>query len=145
VGVLAGAIAWVQYRNAIFRPTATSFIEEPGRDRVAIRIINNGGAAGMVERIELVSSAHERKPLTKYHWTEPWEAYPPVPFVLPGKASAILVLHTDRAIAADVRTRIMYGNGRLSKCMGFRGVKGKFREATTLPPESLALRAPPSS
>jgi hypothetical protein len=142
VGILAAVIAWMQYRNGVFRPKATTYVEAPTWRRIAVRITNRGGAAGMVERVELVTVDHEAAPLVDYEW-EGWNPSEPVPFVLPGKASAILVLSLKKALAKDVRVRIRYGDGGSSGCLDLQTVPGTLKEKTTLPPDSLAIKKPP--
>lgn len=108
--MLAGTIAWLQYRNGVFRPKAMTSIEEPTRGRVAVRITNHGGAAGMVERIELLTSRHEQAPLVDHDW-EGWGSEAPLPFVLPGKASAVLVLKPKEVLPKDARIRVWSAMG----------------------------------
>ena len=142
VGILAGAIAWMQYRNSVFRPEATAYIEQDKRRRILVRITNQSSAAGTVEDVDLVTSYHDDAPLVDYEW-EGWTVDAPVPFVLPGKTSAILILGTKQKLAADVRVRILYGSNKSSGCINLRSVSGRLAENTVLPPGSLALRNPP--
>jgi hypothetical protein len=98
--------------------------------------------AGTVEDVDLVTSYHDDAPLVDYEW-EGWTVDAPVPFVLPGKTSAILILGTKQKLAADVRVRILYGSNESSGCINLRSVSGSLAENTVLPPGSLALRNPP--
>ena len=96
IGVIGGTIAYQQLRNNSFRPSAMSWREDgwrdPKKDRtvIVLRIYNRGGADGMIERIDVAGPGHEYIREIKFR---DWEGdRSPFPFVLPGYASAILVL-----------------------------------------------------
>jgi hypothetical protein len=96
----------------------------------------------MVERIELLTSRHEQAPLVDYDW-EGWGSDAPLPFILPGKASAVIVLKPKEVLPKDARIRVWYGSGKSSGCLDPHLAMGTLAEKTVLPPESLALRRPP--
>lgn len=140
VGALAATIAWRQYRNSIFKPAVRAYAES-ARTRVAVRIVNLGGAPGMVERVQ-IRNDHDG-PLVPFSWDDDWQADPPVPFILPGKASAILVLRTVTKLRSQSRLEVVYGDASSSGCLRFAEVGGQLAERTVLPPGSLGLRRPP--
>jgi hypothetical protein len=123
VGVLAAIIAAIQYRNSIFRPRTVSYIQSDGL-RIALRVINMGGAAGMVERVELVTDDDDA-PLVDYGW-DGWDGCDPVPFILPGKASAILLLALNRPAEAELRMIVSYGNGTGFRTDHLAAGKGRY-------------------
>ena len=144
VGALAGAIAWLQYRNSVFRPDVEVAAEaEPdtnGRQNVAIRVVNRGGAPGSIERIQLLDGRHHRVAVA---WKSPWsDTNPPLPFLLPGKASAILVLQQPKMLGDDVKVKIIYGDRKDRGCTDIHRARGVLLEYTALPPGSLGITTP---
>ncbi len=140
VGVLAAFIAWSQYRNGIFKPSAKAYVD-PDRKTVAVRIVNLGGAAGMVDRVDIIN--HHNDPLMDLDWGDDWRAHPPVPFILPGKASAILVLKTATDVREKSRLEVVYGDGSSSGCLKLVKSDGTLAEQTILPSGGLGIRRPP--
>jgi hypothetical protein len=140
VGVLAAFIAWSQYRNGIFKPDAKVYVAPDART-VAVRIVNLGGAAGMVDRVDIIND-HDG-PLMDIDWGDDWRAHPPVPFILPGKASAILVLKTATDVRTQSRLEVVYGDASSSGCLELVETDGSLAEQTILPSGGLGIRRPP--
>ncbi|MFM9698962.1 hypothetical protein [Streptomyces europaeiscabiei] len=111
IGVIGGTIAYQQLLNNSFRPAAKSYREEgwddPEKDRmvIVVRIHNRGGADGMIERIDVTGPGHEY--IRKVNFRD-WEGdRPPVPFILPGHASAVLVLTPDDDMQFSTGERVL--------------------------------------
>lgn len=113
----------------------------PHGGTVAVRIVNLGGAAGMVDRVEIIND-HDG-PLMDLDWGDDWRAHPPVPFILPGKASAILVLKTATEVRKQSRLVVVYGDGTSSSCLELVESDGNLAEQTILPSGGLGIRHPP--
>lgn len=118
VGAVAAIIAWQQYRQGQFRPAAKAFRDDR---RVVIQIINEAGGSGLVQDVNLLPPDHSKQSAEFYWWevdgNENHELRL-VPFVLPGRASAQLVLIPRSNINFDgIRVRVDYGDGRDSGCI----------------------------
>ncbi|WP_371480694.1 hypothetical protein [Kitasatospora sp. NBC_00315] len=146
VGVVAGIIAIQQLRNASFLPCATAGWEigwqgeEEAKNRrmVVIHLTNHGGAAGMVERIVMTDPDHDVIDATI---CVGWEEAPqqPLPFILPGKSSAVIVLKPSESpqFVGNRRALVIYGNGK-KKCLPMKKVELSLSaEKTTIPPGAL--------
>jgi hypothetical protein len=143
VGAVAAIIASQQYRQGQFRPAAKAFRDDR---RVVIQIINEAGGSGLVQDVNLFPPDHPRKPAEFYWWevdgNENHELRL-VPFVLPGRASAQLVLipRPDSLAPPDspfnfdgIRVRVDYGDGRDSGCIDIIPTKtGRLYGTTYIP------------
>lgn len=135
VGVVAGLIAYQQYRRDLFRPTVTAFRDED--ERVVVRIINQGAGTGLVQEVNLLPPNHPRGRVRYYTWEVDGSPAPGqrlAPFVLPGRASAQLVLRPEEDTPFDgIRVRVDYGHGRDSGCIGIQPVRGHLSGTTHIP------------
>jgi hypothetical protein len=146
IGFVGALIAALSYRNSIFIPyvvavTAKPTEELPGRQLVVVRVINRGGADGMVEDLWCVDFEHSPIPGQKMEWIG-WSERPPVPFILPGRAAAVLVICFADALPANAGIQVQFGDGR-ARCGGLTEVPMAFSSRTAIPPDSLAVIEPP--
>ena len=124
LGLVAAVIAVQQLMNSMFRPQAQSICEasepEDPRRIIVVRITNRGGAAGMVESIDMVHSDHllkgrDRDVSVQEKYYPNWELdQPPLPFLLPEKSSAVIVLGPcdEKGFDKGRRAFVTYGNGK---------------------------------
>jgi len=138
VGVIAAVIAWQQYRQSKFRPVVMAFRD---RDRrIVVQIINEGGGSGLVQDVNLLPPDHPRGEV-KFYWWEvgehPDKKQRLVPFVMPGGASAQLVLIPRPEMKFDgIRVRVDYGNGTDSGCVVITPTTGHLYGTTHIPGRS---------
>jgi hypothetical protein len=135
VGLLAAIITWVQYNHSRFRPRVHAYHDS--RDRVVVRVTNEGAGTGTVEDIDLLS-ADPSSPALTYVWEiagNEDDKRTAVPFTLPGLSTAQLVLQPTKAQAVTpaTRARVTYGNGRRSRPIEVNEVKGTIFGTTTIP------------
>ena len=138
VGIIAGVIAYQQYRRDQFRPAVAAFCDS--RSRVVVRIVNEGAGTGEVYDVNLLPPGHPREPVVEYLWEIDGKQDERilVPFTLPGRASAQLVLVPLRDLTG-ARVRVEYGHGRDSGCVRIRPVDWYLYGTTTLPGRSSTL------
>jgi hypothetical protein len=143
IGVLALAIAALQYAGAVFWPSYVATIGptemEGGPRRIVVELRNRGGASGMVHDVSVVPTGHTMKIRVSY---ENWASRPPFPFVLPGRGTAVVVLDLEEPYRKQYRVLITDARGKTC-------VKPRLTDMvlpgdqTALPPDSLAIRRPP--
>lgn len=146
IGLAGVAIAWLQYRNSIFIPTAEAVTAKateklPGRKKVLVRVTNRGGAPGMVDAIYAVDAAHEPLEQASFTWIG-WNDRPPVPFTLPGKSVAVVAIEFSRSLPDHAGIKVQV-EGHRSVCGGLTEVDLAPTMRTALPPNSLGIIAPP--
>jgi hypothetical protein len=135
VGVVAAAIAWQQYRQSSFRPTVKAFRDADRR--IVVQIINEASGSGLIQDVNLLPPDHPRQS-AKFYW---WEVDNQVdseqrlvPFVLPGQASAQLVLiPLPEMKFGGIRVRVDYGNGTDSGCICITSTEGHLYGTTYIP------------
>jgi hypothetical protein len=114
VGAVGAAIAWQQYRQSQFRPLVVAFRDDDRR--VVVQIINQGGGTGLVQDVNLLPPDHPRQAAEYCGWEiedRLDERRRLAPFVLPGRASAQLVLIPRTGMRFDgIRVRVDYGDGK---------------------------------
>ncbi|WP_157557789.1 hypothetical protein [Intrasporangium oryzae] len=149
VGIMAFWIAYVQYRNAQFRPAVSAFREASGR--VMIRIVNQGSGAGIVQDVNLLTPRHlapaTNAELVYYDWEidKQKSDVHPLPFPLEGGGSADLFLIVnpgDKSLhdfpLDAVRIRVDYGSGKDSGCIAMRTVRFRLYGTTRIPTLNLS-------
>jgi hypothetical protein len=138
VGVVAGIIAYQQYRRDKFRPTAKALRDQDRR--VIVQIVNEGAGVGVVADVNLFPPDHPRQPLKFYYWEvkgQKDENQRLTPFTLPGRATAQLVLLPKPEMSFDgVRVRVDYGDGSDSGCLEIESVRGHLYGTTYIPDQS---------
>jgi hypothetical protein len=138
VGIVAGIIAYQQYRRDKFRPTATAFRDQDRR--IVVQIVNEGAGIGIVSDVNLLPSAHPQQPVKFYNWEiggEKGGAQRLTPFTLPGRATAQLVLLPKPDMSfAGIRVRVDYGDGSDSGCLEIEQVDGHLYGTTYIPDQS---------
>lgn len=135
VGIVAAVIAGQQYRQSRFRPAVKAFRDADRR--VVVQIINEANGSGLIQDVNLLPPDHPRQP-AKIYW---WEVDDHVdreqrlvPFVLPGQASAQLVLLALPEMNFDgIRVRVDYGNGTDSGCIAITPTSGHLYGTTSIP------------
>jgi hypothetical protein len=147
VGILAAAIAILQYLNTRFTPRVLAVFGpvERNRDqsRFVVTVRNKGGATGMVARVAVVHDPDHRYEVkvTYPEWTA---ERPPFPFLLAGHAAAIVVIDLAEPLSPSARILVSYDGKRVS-CTKFERTESVLlQNRTALPPDSLAMLKPPS-
>lgn len=140
VGAVGAAIAWQQYRQSQFRPVVMAFRDK--EPRIVVQIINKTNGAGVIQDVNLMPPDHPRKSVIPYWWeidNQLDTGRRLVPFLLPGRASAQLVLRPGKDTNFDgIRIRVDYGDGKDSGCIDIRPTKGRFYGTTYIPKNSSA-------
>jgi hypothetical protein len=138
VGAVAGVIAYQQYRRDKFRPAETAFRDEDRR--IVVQIINEGAGIGLVSAVNLLPPDHPRQSLKFYNWEidgKKHETQRPIPFMLPGRATAQLVLIPRSDMSFDgIRVRVDYGDGSDSGCLEIIPIRGHLYGTTYIPDKS---------
>jgi hypothetical protein len=138
VGAVAGIIAYQQYRRDKFRPTETALRDEDRR--VVVQIVNEGAGTGVVSAVNLLPPDHPRQALKFYYWEingKKDEKQRPIPFTLPGRETAQLVLLPRPDMSFDgIRVRVDYGDGSDSGCLEIEAVRGHLYGTTYIPDKS---------
>jgi hypothetical protein len=134
VGLTVAWIAGVQYRNSKFRPAVWAFCDTDRR--IMIRVVNQGTGPGLITDVNLMPAAHlDGGDIEFYQWE--FDGKPstqrPVPFTLPGNASAQLFLIPGHDVKnADLRVRVDYGSGKDSGCQPITAVEGRLFGSTVI-------------
>jgi hypothetical protein len=134
VGAVAAIIAARQYRQSSFRPRAKAFYD--GDKRLVIQIINEASGNGLVQDVNLLVPGHPRAgSVRSYVWEVADQTVDQrlVPFVLPGQASARLVLRPKNTDLTGIRVRVDYGNGKDSGCIKIMETSGHIYGSTYIP------------
>jgi hypothetical protein len=134
VGVFAALIAVRQYRQSSFRPFVKAFSD--GDNRLVVQVINEASGNGLVQEVDLLEPGHPRDALRLYFWEidgKKDDRQRPVPFALPGQASAQLVLLPENANLDGIRIRVDYGNGKDSGCVKIINTPGHILGTTHIP------------
>ncbi|WP_406260516.1 hypothetical protein OIA45_19855 [Streptomyces chartreusis] len=141
IGIVASILAWVQSKNSRFRPRARAVVErDPANPqnlkRIAIRVSNKGGAAGTIRFIDVKYGVDFKnfRGANIVGWTPEF----PIPFYLPGRAAAQVILEPGAGEYFSSADRIVYGYGlktekRVKIIEGPARITGK----SILPPGSL--------
>lgn len=145
IGVVGAIVSVIQVRNSRFKPGTLAVVEvdpdfEGNLKRIAIRISNKGGAAGMIRFIDIIDDAHDNVREVSYVG---WDPNEPVPFYLLGRASAEIVIEPgpEDVFTRNDRIKIGYGLNKEET------VKVKSKAITisgscVLPPGSSPVSAP---
>lgn len=144
VGFMAFWIAYVQYRNAKFRPAVSAFREADGR--VMVRIVNQGSGVGIVLDVNLLTPLHlgpaTNAGVVYYNWEigNQRTDLRPLPFPLEGGGAAelfLIVPQGDKSLHGfpldAVRVRVDYGSGKDSGCIAMRKVRLRLYGTTRIP------------
>jgi hypothetical protein len=138
VGVVAGVIAYQQYRRDKFRPTVAAFRDQDRR--IVVQIINMGAGIGLISDVNLLPPDHPRRPAKFYQWEidgKKDETRRLTPFTLLGRATAQLVLLPKPDMAFEgIRVRVDYGDGSDSGCIEIRPSPGHIYGTTSIPDRS---------
>lgn len=141
-------LARIQAENSQFSPKAIAIAQraEVGHRRyvkIAVRVSNTGGAPGMIRRVDIRHGADfRRRRSCKYVG---WGTENPLPFYLPGRASAVIVLEADveRELFRDT-DRIVLEYGLDEELTVSIHNYSHIGSITILPPGSVPVSAPPS-
>jgi hypothetical protein len=138
VGVVAGIIAYQQYRRDKFRPTEAAFRDQD--QRVVVQIINMGAGIGLVSDVNLLAPGHPGRPVQFYHWEidgKKDETRRLTPFTLPGRSTAQLVLLPRPDMSFEgIHVRVDYGDGSDSGCVEIQSAPGHIYGTTSIPDRS---------
>lgn len=127
VGGVAGYIARRQLLNTSFRPTATAYWEtewpaahkDRNRRLILVQINNLGGAPGTVEGCSVTTSPdHDTFDEVDYvGWGEEPES--PLPFTLPGKSAATIVMKpkSGQQFSAGRTILLQFGGHKSDRCV----------------------------
>jgi hypothetical protein len=151
VGLVAGLIAWLQYRHNKFWPDVVAYRD--GAGRIAVRIINKGAGVGSVEDVNLLRTRRSpaEEPVISYRWEidgQPAAKVGSSPFPVMGASTAQVVLlpleNQAHEVTDDAHVRVRYGTGRWSKPTKLTKMDGYLYGSTSIPAMPLPAAQPPA-
>lgn len=145
IGVAGFFLARIQVKNTQFKPDAIAIAQRGDIDgsimKIAVRVSNDGGAPGMIRRIDVRHGPDFS--LRRISGYTGWGLDSPLPFYLPGRASAEIVIEPPEGGAPFRETdRIVLEYGLAKKVTVEVLAYSYIGSVTILPPGSAPVSAP---
>lgn len=134
LGVIAAAIAWMQFTHSKFNPSEYAAFDKAGR--ILVRVVNEGSGSGTVENVRLLGTLNDGRVVAlAYRWEiEGAKSMDrPLPFPLAGGGVAqLFLLPHPREDTSNAKVEVSYGDKSRSKPLVLRPVDGRLVGTTTI-------------